>query len=348
MSRKRSAFTLIELLVVIAIIGVLIGLLMPAVQAAREAARRSQCMNNMRQIGLAIHNYHDNMKHLPSSVRPTASSTVRAGSLVFLLPYIERKDLWDAYDSTKTWGDPANVPVTSKRIGVYECPSSPAVGTLDHEVDGDGPGTPWVPLVAVSDYGASVGNDPRLVPVAAALSPPVLVQGSKSIASTAQEPTNGLMPKNAIINFSQVTDGLSNTIAVLESAGRPFVYRRTGLVGSDLSKNHLNAGGWARAASDILFAGSNNSGDTIPGTFVNRTNGFDEGQETYSTTGYPIYGTDGSSQPFSFHSGGLNVVMGDGSVHYINEGVNIGVFAALISRNGAGKDKEPLVDQSSF
>jgi prepilin-type N-terminal cleavage/methylation domain-containing protein len=357
MSRTRKGFTLVELLVVIAIIGVLVALLLPAVQAAREAARRTQCTNNMHQFGIAIHSYHDSFKKLPSSVRPTSTSTVRAGSLVFMLPYLERKDLYDQYDFTKSWGKIENVPVTKQRIAAFECPSSPSLGAMDHEVDGDGPGTPWAPLVGLSDYGVSLGNDPRLVSVAAALTPSVPVQGSKAMASTQTDPTNGLMPKNAAITFGHVTDGLTNTIAMLESAGRPYVYRRSGAVSEDLSKNHLNAGGWSRAATDILFAGSNAAGDVIPGTNVNRTNGEDVGNDTYANpAGYPVYGTEGSSQPFSFHNGGLNVVLGDGSARFINETVNIGIFAALITRSGAGQVspgpppvyKETPLDQSQY
>ena len=137
---NERGFTLVELLVVIAIIGVLVALLLPAVQSGAEASRRSQCQNSLKQIGLGIHNFHDAKKKLPSSGRPSAASTVRIGALVYLLPYIERSDLWDLYDQSVNWSDPKNTPVTGKRVTVYECPSSPANHTiLDHNPDGATP-----------------------------------------------------------------------------------------------------------------------------------------------------------------------------------------------------------------
>jgi prepilin-type N-terminal cleavage/methylation domain-containing protein len=338
----RRGFTLVELLVVIAIIGVLVGLLLPAVQAAREAARRSQCTNNMRQLGIAIHTYHDAKKKLPSSVRPFASFTVRAGAFALLLPYVDRRDLWDQYDVSVTWSDPKNLPVSKTRIATYECPSSPSVAGQDHVPDGVSPSTPWTPVVANGDYGASLGVHPNLATYAAGLPTPVPVQGSEAVVSSSTKPTNGFLPKNTAINFGHVTDGLSNTIAILESAGRPNVYRRGTLVDSDPGKHRVNAGGWVRPASDILFTGSNAAGDQLIGSFVNRTNGDDIGQETYGSNGYPTsasnltWNTEGTSQPYSFHNGGLNVVLGDGAVKFISEDIHFGVMAALITRNGAG------------
>jgi prepilin-type processing-associated H-X9-DG protein len=160
-----------------------------------------------------------------------------------------------------------------------------------------------------------------------------------------------MLPKNAELTFSNITDGLSTTIAVLESAGRPLVYRRSGPVSSNPTISRVNAGGWVRPASDILFAGSNASGTLIPGLLINRTNGYDVAAETYGPSGYPSVGTEGSSQPFSLHPGGLNVLLGDGSVKLIEESVSISVFAALISRNGAGRDdlgnlKEAILGQN--
>lgn len=360
---KRKAFTLVELLVVIAIIGVLVGLLLPAVQAAREAARRSQCQNNMKQIGIAVHTFHDSKKKLPSSVRPFAASTVRAGAFILMLPYIERQDLWDLYDTNVTWSHPNNLPVSARRVPTYECPSSPKHGgLLDHNPDGATPGATWVGVVAMGDYGASLGvhpgladlinngaypnyYQPPLYPTAA----PLRIQGSASLASSPERPTNGFLPKNTAITFQDVTDGLSNTIAVWESGGRPLVYRSGGQVSADPSNHRVNAGGWVRPASDVHFAGSNATGVVTPGLYLNRTNGNDVGQQSYSGTGYPDWGTEGNSQPFAFHSGGLNALIGDGAVKFIDDSIHIGVAAALVTRNGAGKQddgnfKEPPLD----
>jgi hypothetical protein len=226
--------------------------------------------------------------------------------------------------------------------------------------------------VAVGDYGASLGVHPGLPAVAAAAYPsyynstvaarytpsaPLVIQGSTSLISTATATTNGMLPKNASLTFQDVTDGLSNTIAVWESGGRPLVYRLGSAVSTDPSNHRVNGGGWVRPASDIHLAGSNKTGTQVPGIYLNRTNGDDVGQQSYGSSGYPGWGTEGNSQPYSFHPGGLNVVLGDGAVKFIDEGINIGIAAALTTRGSAGgtdanndgkvdhtEYKEPVVD----
>lgn len=123
--RNRSpilnrGFTLIELLVVIAIIAVLIALLLPAVQQAREAARRTQCKNNLKQIGLALHNYHDTYSVFPAAVTGDPAVSWR----ILLLPYLSEVPLYATYDLTKPWDAPVNDLLSKGRVWVYECPSN--------------------------------------------------------------------------------------------------------------------------------------------------------------------------------------------------------------------------------
>lgn len=386
--RTDSGFTLVELLVVIAIIGVLVGLLLPAVQAAREAARRSSCANNLKQIGLGIHNFHSAKDKLPSSGRPSAASTVRFGFFVQVLPFIEQQKLWELYDGSVNWshvnnvnssvglaaGDPLLQPaavtpaaasltpdpgVSRVQLDVFQCASAPRHNNaLDHNPDNfKGSVTSWVGIVANGDYAASLGNAPTLEYFGSVQSPVIAIDGSSRTTSSGSVVTNGFAPKNSQINFKDITDGLSNTIAVWESGGRPFVYQRGVQVSEDLYTAHTNAGGWVRPASDILFEGSNANGTVIPGLFLNRTNGYNHANEVYGATGYPVvagrtalvggspvdqpYGTEGSSQPYSFHPSGLHALLSDGSVKFFDESINMGVAAALVSRNGG--NREPKV-----
>lgn len=344
----RAGFTLIEMLVVIAIIAALAAISVPAVQQAREASRRGVCQNNLKQQGIALHGFHDTKGKLPSGGRPPEASTIRCGVFVYMLPWLDQNALWQSYDTSVTWSDVKNQPVTSVRIPTFECPSAPRHSNqLDHNPDGTtGFGTG---IVAVGDYASSLGIDPRLP---AAVTGTVVISGSSfnrtdlvipsvSMTSSSGSFTNGMLPKNASITFQDVTDGLSNTIAIFESGGRPYVYQRGAQKSASLGTAHVNAGGWCRPASDILFAGSSADGKTIPGMFLNRTNGYDHASEAYGSSGYPApYGTEGSSQPYSFHPGGLHVLVGDGGVKFLDENIAIEVLSALITRNQASKERK--------
>jgi prepilin-type N-terminal cleavage/methylation domain-containing protein/prepilin-type processing-associated H-X9-DG protein len=310
MKTQRPAFTLVELLVVIAIIGILVALLLPAVQAAREAARRTQCSNNLKQMGLAAHNFHDTFLKLPSSVRPSGlTSLPRIAGLTLLLPFIEQRNSYDKYDQTKNWFDVANLPVTSQTIPSYNCPST----AIDRKrLDGVPEASPWTPVVAVTDYSPTIGVDQRLV-----------ASGLVDFADS------GMLPKNGEPRFADVTDGLSNTLMYAESAGRPAVYRKGQKRFGNLPTDRLNAGGWARPASDFSLDGSSYDGATFPGPCaVNCSNG----EAVGTSFPHPYYGTEGTAEAYSFHPAGINVAMGDGSVRFIAENVSIREFARLVTR----------------
>ena len=132
-ANQRRGFTLIELLVVIAIIGVLVALLLPAVQAAREAARRMACANNLKQLGLAAHNYHDTLGTFPpGAVGPVGPAfphflqLKHHGLATFLLPYVEMQPLASQYRWDNSWFDPLNQPVVNRRLTIWQCPSARA------------------------------------------------------------------------------------------------------------------------------------------------------------------------------------------------------------------------------
>ncbi len=204
---QHQGFTLVELLVVIAIIGILVGLLLPAVQVAREAARASSCKNNLKQVGLAIHNFHTTKNRLPSSGRPTASSTVRVGVFTYLLPYLDQKILWELYDTTVNWDHTNNIigPVTfggvgvsATQLGVLQCPSAPRHNNaLDHNPDGfKNTVTTWIGTVATGDYAVSLGNSPTLEALGAAQTPtPIIINGSTRTTTAGAVMTNGFLPR---------------------------------------------------------------------------------------------------------------------------------------------------------
>lgn len=306
---RRAAFSLLELLVVIGILGTLMGLLLPAVQQARESSRRSQCTNNLKQLGLALHNFHNTHKHLPSSVlQPGALAAVRHGWMTYLTPYLEEQSLFEEYDFTRSWSDPENRPVTSTRLSVVECPSAPNPERLDGSPQSGGLG-----IVATSDYATITHVDQRLLQLG-------LVERAGP----------GVMPKDSKSTWRQVKDGLSKTLLVAESAGRPQIWRRGEQFGAPPSQR-INGGGWSRPASDFALVGSSRDGTTMPGPYcVNSTNGEIAGE----IFPHPQYGADGTGHIYAFHPGGANALFADGSVQFFSHQMQVRALARYVTRAG--------------
>jgi len=184
---QRRAFTLVELLVVIAIIGVLVAMLLPAVQAAREAARRTQCINNLKQIALGLHNHHDTHRSLPTAWADWeglwSEPLLATHANVAILPFLEDKSVADLYDRRVPWNHANNKRVASLMPAVYQCPSNPDARVT--EPSG----------FQATDY-------------------------SYIRSATNWEEHQAMFEQNKFRKFREVTDGLSKTIMQYESAGR--------------------------------------------------------------------------------------------------------------------------------
>jgi type II secretory pathway pseudopilin PulG len=317
----------VELLVVIAIIGILVGLLLPAVQAAREAARRMSCSNNIRQVELGFQNFHSAQKFFPGNIRPSTVATVRIRWATYLLPYIEMNTLYQRIDQSKNWSSVVpnadgslNFDLFGTKVPIYECPSNPEAGKIQ---DGSPPpDTPvWQARVANGDYAGFYGVAPQLFTLG-------LVDES-SVRNN-----NGGLSKTDRLKFSSFTDGTSNTIRLVESAGRPHVYRlgRKVIDAPAGSSIRVNGGGWCRPASELnMLIGASADGVSYPGPrAINVTNGIPLG----SAYPDPYFGVDGTGQPYSFHTGGNMAAFVDGSGRFLNSDIDIRVFARLISRDG--------------
>ncbi|WP_425614264.1 DUF1559 domain-containing protein [Anatilimnocola sp. NA78] len=311
---RSSAFTLVELLVVIAIIGVLVALLLPAVQSAREAARRTQCSNNLKQIGLALHNFHDAQNHLPpGGIGKTDPLSQTAAHLkygvspndvhswvIFVLPYMEQKNIYDQYKFNVDFKHPNNTAARETVIKSLICPSTPR--TLhSQQVNYSGFGTVKVGL---TDYG--VNNA-----ISAALLGAGLID-----AQTAASP-QGVMRVNEFQRLADITDGTSNTFWIAENAGRPGLYR----TGHKLvSGTTISGAGWTDRDNEYITHGFSLDGATSGGACpINCTN---------------------NNEIYGFHPAGAMVIFGDGAIRMLSANTPIRVVGALLTRSG-GETTQP-------
>lgn len=223
-SQVREAFTLVELLVVIAIIGILVALLLPAVQSAREAARLLQCKNHLKQIGLAIHLYHDQHKEIPPSWYGTSpDSTIH----VRLLPFIEQQAIYDLYRFDREWDSPDNAAATEIDITVFVCPTAPTDDSRRYITD-----------YCVNEY---IAPSAQTILNASGVRERGTYQGMYR-----NPPGEGGEGHSLSVRFADVEDGLSNTFMIFEDAGRPLRFQDGQETGTGVSGSR-----WADRRTEI-------------------------------------------------------------------------------------------------
>jgi prepilin-type N-terminal cleavage/methylation domain-containing protein/prepilin-type processing-associated H-X9-DG protein len=324
-SHSSRGFTLIELLVVIAIIGVLIALLLPAVQSAREAARRAQCVNNLKQIGLAMHNYNSSYGSLP----PGESGYGWGTWIIFILPYTEEGPLFNAWNQGSsvsdpngnilTYGSPANTTVSRTRIKTYSCPSD-----IDDALYG---------IMPMYNYAANFGNTSIAQHLNAVPDPynalVTLRFAGAPFSDVSYPGSAGWRAAGGVFGLQNILDGSSNTLAASEvvqgqgAASGVTVNGKTGL--TDIRGSTV----WGDACSFETTIGPNS---TFPDVIYQSTHcAYPYAQNppcVYSSNNMTWFGSR------SRHPGGLNSVLCDGHVQFIKNSININIWRALSTTAG--------------
>ncbi len=291
---RRSGFTLIELLVVIAIIAVLIALLLPAVQSAREAARRIQCTNNVKQIGLALHNYHGVHNRFPAgSINVTVNgSAFRQPFLTMILPFLEQANLYNSYNNNVSFQLGQNVTARTTYVNTFLCPDD----TPQMFVNNGG---------AVNDVKGNYGIN----------------WGQGTYGTSALPAPFGL---NYGASISEITDGLSQTFLLAElkqtphPTGQPVAtVDRRGRIWSDQDSSHQIT----TFLPPNSLAPDYGTCWPFPELKAPCNRDLNAGNNAYIASR-------------SFHPGGVNLLLGDGSVRFIKDSINTTTWNALSSRSG--------------